>query len=156
MKTQAPYAQTPLPHQLAMQLLSFLSEIGDALIKQSISDMGPTWDITRIVNYHQGLGRMTLTPPAGADETQMRGVIFLQIYHLADGSLCLKANLSWQGSEQFSTITVFSKPGLKWRTATSQIASTWLAGPPTACVTQGESSQVADEIDLKALLAAAN
>lgn len=141
-----------------MQLLSFLSEIGDALTKQSISDMGPTWDITRMVNYHHGLGRMNLTAPAGADDTQMRGAIFIQTYNLADGSLCLKANLSWQGSERFSTITVYSKPGLKWRTATAQIASSWLAGPPAACVTiaLGEDGANDGEIDLKRLVAEAN
>jgi hypothetical protein len=139
-----------------MQLLSFLTEIGDALIKQSVSDMGPTWDITRMVNYHHGLGRLTLTPPAGADPTQMRGTVFLQTYRLADSSLCLKANLSWQGSEQFSTITVYAKPGLKWRTETAQIASAWLAGPPASCVTVGESSFSADDGGLERLVAAAN
>lgn len=139
-----------------MQLLSFLTEIGDALIKQSVSDMGPTWDITRMVNYHHGLGRMTLTPPAGADETQMRGTIFLQTYRLADGSLCLKANLSWHGSERLSSLTVFTKPGLKWRAETAQIASTWLAGPPVPCVTIGESSRTEDDGEIQQLLAAAN
>lgn len=115
-----------------MQLLTFLSEIGDSLTKQSVADMGPTWEISRMVNYHQGLGRMVLTPPAGADESQMHGAIFLQTFQLADGSLCLKANLNWHGTEQVSAITVFSKPGLNWRSATKQIATAWLAGPPTA------------------------
>lgn len=137
----------------AMQILSFLSEIGDALNKQSVSDMGPTWDIARIVNYHEGLGRMTLTPPAGADETQWRGVIFLQTYELADGSLCLKANLGWQGNERYSTITVYSKPGLNWRKETAQIASAWLAGPPVASVTMSEVSPIEGDPELKRLMA---
>ncbi len=139
-----------------MQLFSFLTEIGESLIKQSVSDMGPTWDITRMVNYHHGLGRMTLTPPAGADASQMRGTIFLQTYKLADGSLCLKANLSWFGSEQFVALTVFSKPSLKWRTETARIASTWLAGPPPAVVTFGESSLPAPSSDLQGLVAVAS
>lgn len=134
-----------------MQLLYLLSEIGDALLKQSVADMGPTWDMTRMVNYHNGLGRMTITPPAGADETQARGVIFLQCYTLADGSLCLKANLSWHGSEQHSPITVYSKPGLNWKAATAQIASAWLAGPPAA---HESGSASRDEFqDLRPLLA---
>lgn len=122
-----------------MQLLTFLTEIGESLIKQSVADMGPTWDISRMVNYYHGLGRMILTPPAGADESQMRGAIFLQTYNLADGSLCLKANLNWHGTEQISTITVFSKPGLNWRSATKQIASAWLAGPPAGITSVGTS-----------------
>lgn len=139
-----------------MQLLSLLTEIGDTLIKQSVSDMGPTWETTRMVNYHHGLGRMTLTPPAGADPAQMRGTIFLQSYKLADGSLCLKANLSWHGSDQCVPLTVFSKPSLKWRTAIGQIASSWLAGPPSPVVNFGESSQPAAHGDLRGLIAAAN
>lgn len=118
-----------------MQLLTFLTEIGEALTKQSVADMGPTWDLSRMVNYHHGLGRMTLIPPAGADASQARGAIFLQTYNLADGSLCLKATLNWHGTEQISTITVFAKPGLDWRSATKQIASAWLAGPTAALAT---------------------
>jgi hypothetical protein len=141
----------------AMEILSFLTQIGDALNKQSASDMGPSWEITRIVNYHQGLGRMNLVPPVGADETQARGTILVQTFELADGSLCLKANLSWQGCEEVSTFTVYSKPGLNWRAAYAQIASTWLAGPPAvgATVALGETRREGEEIDLQRILAEA-
>lgn len=139
-----------------MQLLTFLSEIGDSLIKQSVADMGPTWEISRVVNYHHGLGRMILTPPAGADESQMRGAIFLQTNTLADGSLCLKASLNWHGTEQLSTITVYSKPGLNWRSATKQIAASWLAGPPSAVAPVVTPEWNSEAEDILARHAAAN
>lgn len=138
-----------------MQILSLLTEIGESLIKQSVSDMGPTWDISRMVNYHHGLGRMTLTPPAGAEATQMRGTIFLQTYRLTDGSVCLKANCSWQGCDHSLPITVYSKPGLKWRAEAAKIATAWLSGPPAPNVTVAQLGESAHDFDFAQIAAEA-
>ncbi len=117
---------------MATRLLSSLTQIEQALLKESASNNGPSWEVTRMVNYHHGLARMTLTPPAGADSTQVRGAIFLQSYMLADGTLCFKASLNWQGSDAFPVISIFTKPGLDWQTESTRIASAWLAGPPAS------------------------
>jgi hypothetical protein len=120
---------------MASRLLSSLNDIEQALRKQSAADMGPTWDVTRMVNYHHGLARMTLTPRAGAEPDQMRGVIFLQSYMLADGALSFKASLNWHGSESFPVIAVYAKPGVDWQAEAGRIANAWLSGPPAAVIT---------------------
>jgi hypothetical protein len=114
---------------MATRLLSSLTQIEQALLKQSAADNGPAWEVTRMVNYHHGLARMTLNPPANAEPTQARGAIFLQSYMLADGTLCFKVSLNWQGSDSFPVISIFTKPGLDWQAEAARIASAWLAGP---------------------------
>lgn len=117
---------------MATRLLSSLTLIEQALFKESASNNGPVWEVSRMVNYHHGLARMTLTPLPGADASQVRGEVFLQSYTLADGTLCFKASLNWHGSDVFPVISIFTKPGLDWQAEASRIASTWLAGPPAA------------------------
>ena len=65
---------------MSSRLLSSLNDIEQALLKQSIAGMGLTWTTSRMVNYHHGLARMTLTPSEGAEPDQLRGAIFLQSY----------------------------------------------------------------------------
>ncbi len=125
---------------MSSRLLSSLNDIEQALLKQSSADMGPTWTTSRMVNYHHGLARMTLTPPAGADPDQMRGAIFLQSYVLADGALSFKASLNWQGCESFPVISVYAKPGVDWRAEAGRIAAAWLAGPPPALLSMAPAS----------------
>ena len=123
-------------HTMATRLLSFLSDIEQALIKESASNMGPSWDSLRMVNYKAGLARLTLTPPPGAEAAAPGGTIFLQSFLLADGSLCLKAGLSWEGTATTTTLAVYAKPGLDGPAESKAIASVWLAGPPaTASLT---------------------
>jgi hypothetical protein len=124
---------------MASRLLSSLTDIEQALCKQSAADMGPTWNVTRMVNYHHGLARMTLTPPADAEPDQMRGTIFLQGYELADGALSIKASLNWHGSEAFPVISVYAQPGVNWQAEAGRIAAAWLAGPPAAVITMALS-----------------
>ena len=116
--------------------------------------MGPSWDVTRMVNYHHGLARMTLTPQAGGEPDQLRGAVFVQSFTLADGSLCLKASLNWQGSEVFPIISVYSKPGVDWKAEARQIGSAWLAGPPNGNVTRADTA--VDEDEIAKLLAVAS
>jgi hypothetical protein len=125
---------------MSTRLLSFLSEIESAIAKESASNMGPSWDASRIVSYHQSLARMTLTSPKGAEDPAPGGTIFLQSFLLSDGSPCLKASLSWEGSSKTSAIAVFSKPLLDWKAEAKRIASTWLSGPTA----QAEAAEAAD------------
>jgi hypothetical protein len=120
------------PNPMAPRLLSFLTDIEKALTKESVSNMGPTWDAARMVSYHHGLARLTLTTPKGAENPAPGGTIFLQSFLLADGSPCLKATLSWDGSAASSVISVYSKPAVDWNAEAAQIGSSWLAGPPAA------------------------
>ncbi len=113
-----------------MRLLSFLSDIERALIAESPMVDGGAWVTSRMVNFHQGLARLTLTPRPGVELPNQGGTIFAQAFVLADGSQCLKATLNWKGSEALPTISVYSTPATHWRLEASRIASAWLEGPP--------------------------
>ncbi len=132
---------------VAMRLLSFLTAIETALLAESPALDGGAWDTARMVNFHHGLARLTLTPRAGNDLPG--GAIFLQAFTLADGSLCLKASLNWKGSEHFPVLAVYSTPKLNWKLEASRIAGAWLEGPREV-VTSAEA-----EGDLRPLQAVA-
>lgn len=110
-----------------MRLLSFLSEIEKALIAESPVIDGGAWEASRMVNFHQGLARLNLTPRP--ENEFPGGAIFVQAFQLSDGSQSLKVSLSWQGSEVFPVLCVYSTPRLNWKLEASRIASTWLEGP---------------------------
>lgn len=128
-----------------MRLLSFLDEIEKALLAESPVLDGGAWQTLRMVNFHHGLARLTLTPRAGNDSPG--GVIFLQAFALADGSTCVKASLNWRGSDSFPVLAVYSTPQLNWKLEASRIASAWLEGPReaagSAATGEGFSSLVA-------------
>ena len=124
-----------------MRLLSFLSDIERALLADSPVVDGGAWQSTRMVNFHHGLARLTLTPRAAAELPSPAGTIFLQVFSLADGSLCLKASLNWKGSEAFPILSVFSTPGTNWKLEASRIATAWLEGPPAALVTSARAEE---------------
>lgn len=113
-----------------MRLLSFLSDIEHALVAESPMVDGGAWETNRMVNFNHGLARLTLTARPGNDLPNTGGTIFLQAFVLADGSLCLKANLNWKGSDAFPVMAVYSTPNLNWKLEASKIASAWLEGPP--------------------------
>ena len=115
-----------------MRLLSFLSEIEKALIAESPMIDGGAWEASRMVNFHQGLARLTLVARAGNDLPG--GAIFVQAFQLGDGSQSLKASLSWQGRDVLPVLCVYSTPRLNWKLEASRIASAWLEGPGAAVV----------------------
>jgi hypothetical protein len=111
----------------AMRLLSFLTDIEKSVIAESpVVDDG-AWETSRIVNFHHGLARLTLTARPGNDFPG--GSIFIQAFVLADGSQSLKAVLDWETSNASSVMNVYSTPQMNWRLEASRIASTWLEGP---------------------------
>jgi hypothetical protein len=135
---------------MSTRLLSFLTEIESAIAKESASNMGPSWDASRIVSYHQNLARMTLTSPKGAESPAPGGTVFLQSFLLSDGSPCLKASLSWEGTAATAALSVFSKPELDWKAEARKIATLWLNGPTTQV--QAEDPVASDIEPLKAAL----
>ena len=118
----------------AMRLLSFLSDIERALLAESPAVDGGAWTTTRMINFQQGLARLTLDARPGNDLPVTNGGIFLQSFALADGSLCLKASLSWRDSDQQPVMAVYSTPTMNWKLEASRIASAWLEGPPAATI----------------------
>jgi len=112
-----------------MRLLSFLTEIERSLLAESPMVEGGAWEITRMVNFHSHLARLSLTARPGAELPIAGGTIFLQSFALADGSLCLKATLNWKDGEAQSVISVYAVPSLNWKLAASGIASKFLEGP---------------------------
>lgn len=125
-----------------MRLLSFLTDIEKALIAESPAVDGGAWETQRMVNFHHGLARVTITPRPSADLPFPGGSVFLQAFVLADGSLCLKTNLSWKDSEAFPAISVYSTPATNWKLEASRIATAWLEGPPAlASVTDVDLSR---------------
>jgi hypothetical protein len=112
-----------------MRLLSFLTEIEKSLIAESPMVEGGAWQTTRMVNFHHGLARLTLTP-RGDEFPLPQGTIFLQSFALADGSICLKASLNWKGSDAFPVMAVYTTPTTNWKLEASKIASRWLEGAP--------------------------
>ena len=113
------------------RLLSFLSDLERALAADDPSPSDGCWENARSVNYHLGLARLLLCvrlPDGGKSES--RGSILLQSYQLADGSPCLKAALSWTGSDRNTVRSVFARPDVDWTREARKIAAEWMAGPP--------------------------
>ena len=113
---------------MSNRLLSLLTEIERSLIANDSSPDGGTWETLRLINFPQGLARLTLAVRSADGSTATRGTILLQGFTLADGSLCLKANLAWTGTENTSVYAIYSKPEINWRGEAAQIAVKWLDG----------------------------
>jgi len=52
----------------------------------------------------------------------------LQAFNLADGSLCLKAYLSWTGTSSEVIHAIYAKPGISWDVEGQRVAELWLDG----------------------------
>lgn len=127
-----------------MRLLSFLTDIEKALRTAAAANNDTTeWECSRMVNFHQGMARVTIGERHG-DAVATRGAMFLQRFALADGSLCLKTSLHWDGSDVTPVVAVYSKPGLDWQRESQNIAALWLAGPVNATTRIGEAERLAE------------
>jgi len=117
-----------------MRLLSLLTDIERAIRLESNADETAIWDTARIVNFKNGLARLSLTVRE-TDSGMPQGTVLVQHFALANGSFCVKANLSWEGSNATSILSVYDTPALNWKLESARIASTWLAGPPAEAIT---------------------
>jgi hypothetical protein len=117
---------------MSIRLSSFLSHVERGLAADDPMLKGGTWDTSRTLNYHSGLARLALGARPDAHSVEPLGAILLQAFDLADGSSCLKVSLSWAGHADAgeSIRSIFEKPAVDWSAEASQIAATWLAGPP--------------------------
>jgi hypothetical protein len=134
-----------------MRLISFLSDIERALIAQSPVVEGGAWETHRMINVHYGLGRLTVAARPGTEVRLSGGVIFVQSFVLADGSLCLKASLNWKGSDALPVFSIYPSSTLNWRLEASRIASTWLEGPPAGSSASSLDMATQDYPSLKSL-----
>lgn len=112
------------------RLLSFLSDFERSLLADDPSPDEGSWQNERSVNYRTGLARVLLVVRTGTGERKERGAVLLQGFKLADGTGCLKAQLTWTGSESTTIKSIFTKPGCDWRGEARRLASSWQAGPP--------------------------
>lgn len=127
-----------------MRLLSFLSDIERSICIEANAPEGAIWDSSRIVNFKTGLARLTLTlrePDLGLPQ----GVIHLQHFAMANGSFCLKASLTWHGSEATPVISVYDTPVLNWKLEASRIASLWMTGPAASLTVSEPQAQPVPE-----------
>jgi|CXWL01.1.fsa_nt_gi hypothetical protein len=113
---------------MASRLLSLLTDIERTVRANEPAPDGGNWDTLRLINFRQGLARLTLSIRSPARVTTSAGSLLLQGFSLADGSLCVKASLSWQGTDNAATYAVYAKPETNWRLEAAQIAEKWLDG----------------------------
>lgn len=113
---------------MSSRLLSLLTDIERAMVANDPSPNDGTWDSLRLINFNQGLARLTLSIRAADGVTRPSGTILLQNFVLADGSQCMKANLTWHGTDHTAVYAIYSKPELNWTLEASQIANKWLDG----------------------------
>ena len=64
----------------------------------------------------------------------------LQSFLLADESTCLKATISWTGSDAKTIKSIYSKPELNWTSEARKVAAEWMAGPPAQLVPVAEET----------------
>jgi len=119
---------------MPIRLSSFLTHIEHAFKANEPILKGGNWDTSRTLNYHNGLGRLSLGVRKDQNSIEPLGTILLQAFDLADGSSCLKVSLSWADNEESTECArpIFEKPTVDWTAEASQIAAIWLAGPPAA------------------------
>ncbi|HEY4246641.1 MAG TPA: hypothetical protein VGM64_07275 [Lacunisphaera sp.] len=117
---------------MSNRLLTLLTQIERAVVANDPSPGGGTWDTLRLVNFHQGLARLTFSIRSMTGATSTQGVVLLQDFTLADGTQCVKANLSWQGIEKSALYSIYSKPLLDWNREAAQIGAQWLDGHSAA------------------------
>jgi len=126
------------------RLLSFFSDITRSIEADQPSSPEGTWQSDRTVNYSLGLARLELGMRPEGGKIERKGMILLQGYQLADESPCLKAALSWAGTEGVVTRSIFSKSEINWTSEARKIAAEWLGGPP-ALLDNPSVTEVANE-----------
>jgi len=112
------------------RLLSFISDFERALLADDPSPDEGTWKNERAVNYRTGLARVQLAVRLPDGQLKPRGTVLVQGFRLADGVGCIKAQLSWTGTEATATHSIFSKPGCNWKSEARKLAANWMAGVP--------------------------
>jgi hypothetical protein len=90
----------------------------------------------RFVSYFKGIARVSFCDGSGS--------ICLHSFTLADGQVCVKAELGWNKPKASTTCAIYpNKENFDWQRAAERIAETYLAGPDAdavaAAVREGEA-----------------
>jgi alkylation response protein AidB-like acyl-CoA dehydrogenase len=117
---------------MSPRLLSFLSEIEFALNADEPAPEGGAWQSTRTVNHGLGLARLYLATRFNPERLQPLGSVQLQSHRLADGSVCLKAFLSWTGRTTEAVHAIYDQPRIDWAAEARRVAAVWLSGKAQA------------------------
>ena len=133
------------------RLLSFISDFERALLADDPSPDEGTWQNERAVNYRTGLARVQLVVRLPDGQSKPRGAVLVQGFRLADGVGCLKAQLSWTGTETTANHSIFSKPGCNWKSEARKLAANWMAGVPAAVEAPVEVGLEQDERTAEAM-----
>ncbi len=136
------------------RLLSFLSDFERSLHADDPSPDDGSWKTSRAVNYRSGLARLQLNVDLPDGSVKPRGAVLLQSYALADGAACLKAELSWAGSEPTVLHSIFAKPGCEWKTEARRLAAKWMAGPPAVAIVAATEPAMEAEAEPAAVIGA--
>jgi hypothetical protein len=115
---------------MPIALLSFLADVERSLLADDPAPDGGIWENSRTVNYHLQLARVNLGVRQPEGRLTPRGTIQLQGFKLADGAHCVKAALTWNGTEARGMHAIYSKPSVDWKSEARRLAAVWQAGPP--------------------------
>jgi hypothetical protein len=112
------------------RLLAFLAETERSIRTGKPEPReGATWENLRSVNYRLGLARLALAARDTLGVMTPMGVVLLQSFKLADGNVCLRANLTWKEGDAESSLSIYAKPEVEWEAEASRVATSWLSGP---------------------------
>ena len=140
-------ANTRCPRATSMhsRLLSFISDFERALLADDPSPDEGAWQNERAVNYRTGLARVQLVVLLPDGQRKARGTVLVQGFRLADGVGCLKAQLSWSGTETTVNHSIFSKPGCNWKSEARKLAANWMAGVPAPAEAEAPVAAVIEQ-----------
>jgi hypothetical protein len=120
------------------RLLSFLSDFECSLAADDPAPSDGSWETTRTANYNQGLARLLLGVRLPDGKLEARGTVMLQSFLMENETTCLKAALTWQGSDRKITRSIFAKSETNWVSEARKTAAEWMAGPPASLETVPE------------------
>ncbi|HEY9155896.1 MAG TPA: hypothetical protein VIM69_12240 [Opitutaceae bacterium] len=105
---------------MTSRLLSLLGQIEYAMkLNESPAVERPP---ERFVSYFKGIARASFCDGSGS--------ICLHSFTLADGQVCVKAELNWTKPKASTTCAIYpNKENFDWQRASERIAETFLAGP---------------------------
>jgi hypothetical protein len=81
-----------------------------------------------MVNTSLGVAKLHLNTRYDPARVEPLGGVQLQSHRLADGSVCLKAFLSWNGRPAETVHAIFDRPHLDWGAEARRLAEAWLNG----------------------------
>ena len=117
---------------MSPRLLSFLTDVESSLRSEEPSPRGGTWENVRSINYHHGLARLILGARRDPATLEPLGAVMLQFFKLADGTVCLKAFLSWPGGQTEAVRAIYARPDSDWAAEARRVSTAWLASRPKA------------------------